>query len=192
MSKLDACASGKNCFDLEADPLGAAMAGCTREHCSDVCDLRREPIVRNAQATDCSFDSSRTGCTCKVPGVPDVPASPNDVACTQGDRTDVVCCADLNWPNAGSSCSCNVAVCVAYSNACSCELARSYTSDNQVLGCTLGNCCESNEGECSCRETACNASYSSRGSAVKQCSPAQVRCDAEKRRVTSCSAPKVE
>lgn len=193
MGKLDACASGKSCFDLEVDAKGAGIAACTRQHCSDTCDLRREPVVRVAEATDCSYSSSRTSCDCKVPGTPDVPAVANDVSCSQGERTDVVCCADLKWPAAGSSCTCTLAVCIAYSNGCTCELESSnYNSSNRVEACTLGACCEDDKGECSCNETACDAQYNERGRAVKACTPAEVRCGDTKRRVTSCSAPKAE
>jgi hypothetical protein len=133
-------------------------------------------------ATTCT----RTGtaaCTCGAPD-PGNPAAGNDTECDTTAVPGSVCCADANWPAAGSACTCLTASCTQEpGGGCDCSLG----SDGQT--CNMGVVCcvaPSPQQECLCTfgVNTCWQGYRQ----VQQCDAPAIGCGANNQ-VVSCSVP---
>lgn len=183
LAKLDTCASGGSCRDLEGDRNADAIRQCIEDKCQGECDLWRYSTL-HADATSCKVESASSTsperCSCQVPGTTeDAPTAPNSVACSSG-----LCCADKDWPGPASKCNCQPIQCHLYSSSCACEVFS--LSEQPVDECSRGTCCLSpSEGSCSC--------WTDRGCQldeipVQKCTADLVWCGSNQRTVDRCSA----
>jgi hypothetical protein len=185
LARLDACAKGGSCQDLETDSHAQAIATCVEASCQDACDLWRASTL-HADGTSCETDADTepATCTCTVPAdTADAPSSANSASCTTASLGGAVCCADKDWPSPASQCTCRPATCRSYSNGCICGF--DYTSsEDHVADCSRGSCCLRTDGTCACSDDPC----SDVETPVDSCTPELVTCGTSQRTVDRCSA----
>lgn len=184
LTRLDACAQGGSCKELEADPGVLDLATCIQTSCPSVCDLwQRSTLVPDASSCEVAPATkyNEATCSCTIPAKTEgAPRTPNAVTC---DQTTVhgVCCASKDWPAPASTCECRAVTCVVSGDTCRCEKGRSSSSVN---ACARGTCCISAfSGTCTC-DSYCRPE----DTIVEQCTAASVHCGDGRRTVESCSA----
>jgi hypothetical protein len=185
LARLDTCAKGGSCEDLEGDPRAQAIATCVEASCQDVCDLWRASTL-HADETSCTRDvaSDPPTCSCTVPAdTEDAPTSPNSQSCTGASIGGGVCCADKDWPTPASECACRPARCQKYANGCACGFDFTL-SDQPVDDCSRGTCCVRTDGSCGCFDQPCSDDEVP----VDSCTPELVNCGTGRRTVDRCSA----
>lgn len=186
LARLDTCASGGSCQDLEYDGRATEIAACIQRSCQGVCDLWQRSTFRPEESS-CELKPgtsySAPSCECTIPATTEgAPRRPNSVACSQKTVTSGLCCASKDWPDPASTCRCTTVVCTTAGSQCSC---RAETSPAEgVNACARGTCCISAyDGTCGC-----GRSCSDQDIIVDQCTPASVVCGQNRRTVESCSA----
>lgn len=186
LARLDTCARGGSCQELEYDPRTREITACIQQSCQGVCDLWQRSTFRPEESS-CEVNEgssySAPSCDCTIPATTEgAPRRPNSVTCSQKTLTLGLCCASKDWPAPASTCRCTSVVCTTAGNQCSC---RAETSRSEgVNACGRGTCCISAyDGTCGC-----GRGCSGDDIVVDQCTPASVVCGTNRRTVESCSA----
>jgi hypothetical protein len=122
-------------------------------------------------------------CTCAPPD-PSNPGAANSTECDSVAVQGSVCCADTNWPEPGSTCTCLTASCThPGGGGCDCTLGSDGQSCNDGVVCCVA---PSPQSECLCtyQVNSCWDGYRQ----VSQCDALAIGCGANNR-VSSCSIP---
>jgi hypothetical protein len=205
LSYLDGCASGdsSSCVVLVEggqyanSPPFAMMGACVGLHCS-MCSLGTGiPIPGFDAGFDAGMDAGMDTapplqgpscdmadgtCFCEIETSPT-----SSTACTPTMFDNGICCADANWPNAGTSCTCSPFSCNVYSTGCDCSAEYDPASSQPVSACGGMTCCvdNSNDGLCTCStDGSCDGSDQSQ---VGECAPSNTGCGGSQVWVGSCS-----
>ena len=154
---------------VETDSASGGGDGATRSDASSA-----------IYSTSCSMTGT-AACTCAPPD-PSNPGAANSTECDPVAVQGSVCCADPNWPEPGSTCTCFTASCMhPAGGGCDCTLG----TDGQ--SCKDGVvCCVSPESDCLCTYgvSSCWDGYRT----VSQCDGPAIGCGANNQ-VSSCSVP---
>ncbi|MBX3222620.1 MAG: hypothetical protein KF795_19025 [Labilithrix sp.] len=186
LKRLDTCAGGGSCQDLEYDPRAKDIAACIQRSCQGVCDLWQRSTFKPEESS-CEVKPGTTysspSCECTIPATTEgAPRKPNSVKCTRKTVPFAVCCASKDWPAPASTCRCTSVACTTAGDQCSCRVQTSPTEG--VNACGRGTCCISAyDGTCGCGRSCGESDI-----VVDQCTPTSVVCGTNRRTVESCSA----
>lgn len=189
---LDGCASGdsssctllRNGSYLGAGTSFTALGACVAASCA-ACG-GGDVIV--TPGFDASMPTPKPGITCSsVNGSCfcdfQTDPSPSTTACIPSMFMNGICCADQNYPKAGS-CTCSPFTCTVDSSGCECSSLYDPASSQPVSVCAGMGCCASN-GLCSCGPSnTCDPSFQTQ---VHECLPDNTGCAGNQVRVTACS-----
>ena len=124
----------------------------------------------------CTVNSdTQCGCTANGPA--------NDTPCTpQQVRQPAGCCADHDWPGAGTGCYCDSFGCSSAGQGCNCALFG-----GDAASCSAALCCAyatTIAGDCQCGQAAsCPMGYTT----VSSCNVDTLPCPTGKKRVAQCA-----
>jgi len=171
LSAIDACADAGTCIVDTTNAAAAALVKCV-DGCSACSAMPATPLDAGT-AIACYTDTHSCNCSAG--------SSQNATRCDLTTVPNAVCCADLDYPAANTSCSCAQVRCdLSVTGDCMCSTSAS----GNTTTCNSGTCC-ANYGFCTCDQSTSCSTYTS---PVSTCGvPSSISCLSSQKRVNNCS-----
>jgi hypothetical protein len=187
LDAVDACSSTAKCaVDLTSKAAEGKLGLCIATKCA-ACKVLSTNYLSSCTLGTYSFGANDE-CTCSGAG------TATATECDVTTFTNAVCCADVNYPAQGKSCSCVEVGCQGTSEGCECAPANSTYYPGDALktcdGVPHNVCCySSSDGACRCYDSRSTCDQYSEVE-VTQCDVAGlaiVACASNRARVANCS-----
>jgi len=193
VADIDGCATsgGAACravaFPSSKSVASDQLAACLLDTCDAACgtpSMLGAPGETPAAATTCTVPSNGTSCRCTAAAT-----GGDSTTCASSTIPNALCCADLDWPLAGTRCDCRTVACETTESGKGCRCSR--TSSGPLTSCSTGGSCCMGGGSCECggATNLCALLPGTGGYAgVAQCGRSTVSCGSTAKAVSRCSA----
>jgi hypothetical protein len=148
---LDKCTGSGDCGGVSAGAGSgdafSKVASCVKTSCSGACG----GVDAGISTTIACSDLSKGTCRCVAGTAGAGTTSPS--SCDLSAST-FHCCAETNWPTAGTACACSAIVCASGPDSCGCGYAQVPDGYNEVAECQStfqSRCCKGPDGNCLCQ-----------------------------------------